>query len=139
MAQTIRREIMRVTHYQKPVIQFVMLSTLITLLLALCVGYFYYDTIYQETVDFGNIASDKILTLKTIILAILFVIPLAFYFITIRAYKVSNRLLGCFERILKELDDVAEGKQKKHIHVRPDDELAGDLLKKINAIIDRLP
>jgi hypothetical protein len=63
-------------------------------------------------------------------LLILFILILAWI------YQVSRDLVGAFERIIRELDDVIAGKGKRKIQARPKDTLANDLLKRINVLIE---
>lgn len=51
------------------------------------------------------------------------------------AYVLSNNLVGAFERIFRELDEVIGGKAKHDIKARQGDKLANELLKRINVII----
>src|SRR3989338_6273801 len=50
------------------------------------------------------------------------------------AFQVSKNLVGAFERVVNELDAVIEGRSKKHIHARSKDDLANELLKRINTL-----
>ena len=52
------------------------------------------------------------------------------------SFSVSLNLVGAFERIINELDDVISGKSNKPIHARPTDDLANELLKRINVLIE---
>jgi hypothetical protein len=53
-------------------------------------------------------------------------------------FILSSRLVGPFERIIRELDEVIEHKKKKKIVARTKDELANQILKRINVLIDQL-
>jgi hypothetical protein len=50
------------------------------------------------------------------------------------AFKIAHELLGAFNRIIKELDEVIEGRRTKSISARPEDGLAQELLKRINVL-----
>ena len=52
---------------------------------------------------------------------------------------VSMNLVGAFERVLRELDEVIEGKRKSGINVRKNDGLAKELLDRVNTIIGKIP
>ncbi len=52
-------------------------------------------------------------------------------------FFVSNRILGPSVRILKELDDILSGKRQDPLGTRPGDEFFEELLKRINALIQR--
>ena len=55
------------------------------------------------------------------------------------SFSISLQLVGAFERIIRELDDVIAGKTNKPLKARPKDELANELLKRINVFIANLP
>ena len=48
---------------------------------------------------------------------------------------MSNSIVGPYERVLRELDDVLSGQKKDHIGTRKNDELFGEMVKRINALI----
>ncbi len=68
----------------------------------------------------------------TIIFLLCFIILLSMIF----SFVISHRIVGPFGRIIKELDDVIEGKTKRLITSRPGDELAEDFLKRVNVLVD---
>jgi hypothetical protein len=53
------------------------------------------------------------------------------------SFSLSLHLVGAFERIIKELDEVIGGRSSKPLSARPKDELANELLKRINVLIER--
>ncbi len=59
-------------------------------------------------------------------------------FIIFWTYFMSNRIVGPFDRITRELDEVVEGKRKAAITTRDGDEMFDQLLKRINSVIERL-
>ena len=79
---------------------------------------------------------DKIKGMTTAVFAI---ISMTFLAVIVWAYDVSSRLVGAFERILRELDEIIAGKGKHHIKARKDDLLANTLLERVNKLIDKLP
>ncbi len=52
-------------------------------------------------------------------------------------FYVSNRILGPSNRILQELDDILSGKRQDPLGTRQGDDLFEELLKRINALIQR--
>ncbi len=54
------------------------------------------------------------------------------------AHAVSCRLLGAFQRILDELDLIIRGRLRRTLKVRPKDELALALLKRINFLLENV-
>ncbi len=55
------------------------------------------------------------------------------------AYSVSNDIVGPFSRIIQELDMVIDGGARQPITVRQRDELAQQLLKRVNVLVKNLP
>lgn len=52
------------------------------------------------------------------------------------SFIISHHIVGPFGRIIKELDDVIDGRTDKKITSRPGDDLAKELLKRVNFLID---
>lgn len=48
----------------------------------------------------------------------------------------SNKIIGPYSRILKELDEVLDGKRLEVLHVRKGDTLFDELLKRVNKLIE---
>ncbi len=55
------------------------------------------------------------------------------------AYAVSNNVVGPFDRIIHELDKVIDEGARHPITVRQRDELAQELLKRVNVLVKNLP
>ena len=55
------------------------------------------------------------------------------------SYYFSNQLVGPYNRIIRELDDVVSGKSKKPIILRKDDDMFAELFKRVNQLIEKLP
>ena len=135
MTEAIKQRLfLRTNRFQRPVINLVTYSSLITIaILAICVSYLYYD-MTNAIID----STAEVPTVKMSVILILMVLPLIFLVIIVLVYNVTNRLVGAFERILSELDDILAGKGKKHIHARKGDVLAEELLRRINTLIDKI-
>ena len=57
------------------------------------------------------------------------------FFIFLWMYKVIQQMVGPFVRIIRELDEIIEGKRKSLLTVRQDDEMFAELLSRINKLI----
>lgn len=66
----------------------------------------------------------------------IFVLAVIFIIILIWAYRVSANLVGAFERVLTELDEVIAGRTQRKIKARAKDDLANALLHRINHLIE---
>ena len=54
------------------------------------------------------------------------------------AYVASRNVLGAIDRLLKELDEMADGRrERKPLSVRAKDTLAHELVKRVNKLIER--
>lgn len=73
---------------------------------------------------------------KKITIILLATAPIAIAIILFFAYKITHTLLGPFDRILEELDELSEGKKKGPIVVRKTDKF-WPLAEKINRLISK--
>ena len=63
--------------------------------------------------------------------------PITILAILLAAHKITHRIVGPFDRIVRELGECAEGKKKSHITVRKGDKFQ-PLTDKINKLLDKL-
>lgn len=68
--------------------------------------------------------------------AIVFVLCLLVLLSVMSAFVISHHIVGPFGRIMKELDDIIDGKSQRKITSRPGDDLARDLLQRVNVLVD---
>ncbi len=54
----------------------------------------------------------------------------------IMSFVISHNMVGGFERIIRELDDIIAGRSKKSIASRSSDDLIEDLLKRVNVLVE---
>ncbi len=133
----IRSMFMHTNKYQRRIIALTFIPSLILcILLTLFIFYFHRELInmilYSSTPpSIQFIRKWGIITLITL---------WAFFIsVIIWAFRVSNNLVGAFERILRELDEMIAGREYKRLRARSDDDLANELLKRINALLQNPP
>lgn len=51
------------------------------------------------------------------------------------AYGISNKVLGPYDRIIRDLDKIVDGRSRKDLYVRPGDEMFEELVTRINVLI----
>ena len=128
-----KRNLFRLNRFQKPIVDLILFPFLLIFsILFLNIALFYYEIKKQVYPDFLDV---HVLSERFIAAAV--VLWLTSLFVIVWAHRASNRVVGPFERILRELDEVIEKKLKKHITARQGDDLAAELLKRINILIDR--
>ncbi len=76
-------------------------------------------------------------TIKSAILIALPVTALAIVISCLYAFYLTNKILGPYERIIRELDEVLATNDRREVTVRCGDEMFSELLKRINALITR--
>ena len=134
MTDVVKRSIFRANKFQRPILNLIVtLAMLMLAMMVICIAFLYFDVataIYYPERSVG--------TVKGTIIVSLMVLPLILFLGIFWAYSISNRLIGPFERVIRELDEVISQNKKRHISARPGDELAGELLKRINTLIDRM-
>jgi len=99
--------------------------------------YLIFNITAEQMVIPEAIAYNLLPAAKRVIVILLFAAPLCIAAILIFAYNISHRIIGPFDRIVKELGECVEGKKKNHILVRKNDKFK-PLVDKINKLLDRL-
>ena len=89
--------------------------------------------------DAKEIFSIKMDFIKALMPWAVILISFLLIFIAVLGFQISNRILGGSERIIRELDKILDGQSKNPITLRKGDELLAELLKRINALIERIP
>ncbi len=128
-----RNLILRLNKYQHLIIYPVLIACLGGALSSiLCLLFAYYP---DSFLVFKNIPLSEV---RYHIPKILMVTNAIMIIVIFWTYYMSNKLVGPFERIVKHLDDIAEGKTKEPLGIRKGDEMFEELTKRINSIIKRL-
>lgn len=83
----------------------------------------------------ANFMRNNIDLQKIIIIMAAMVIMCSIFALFYWAYKIINKVLGPYERILCELDKVVEGRSSKVLIVRDGDEMFAELIERINILI----
>ena len=149
MAERYQRNLfVHVNKYQRIIIFSVMFPSILSLLIALA-SLYYIRYVAGHLVFFSNIDinhTDMFIPWfmdmqRSLAMCswVLLGVGLILLGIIVWSFKVSNQLVGPYERVVKELDEVLTGKNKKPIVLRNKDEMFSDLVKRINELISRLP
>ncbi len=138
MTQTNRRtKNFYMNKYQRQIIVLAFYPTLVTCISILILAKLFYKQLVNIIVYNSTASSIHFInqwgSLTTFIVWCLFVLVL------IWGYSISQKMVGAFIRVLRELDTIIEGGERKHIAVRQKDDLASELLQRINILIDNLP
>jgi len=130
-----RKKILNTNKYQRQIISVAFLPTMvITFFMSFMIIYVYNQLI--NAILQGSEVTVVELANQWMSIA-LFSLFSVFLLLMIWVYYVSRHLVGAFERILRELDDVIDRKRSTPIRARGKDDLANDLLKRINVLIQR--
>jgi len=97
-----------------------------------------YNIFYQYLVDLSIYGSSRQVAafskeLMTFLILALWGFLLLFYIWT---RLVASNMLGAFERLLRELDEINESRTKKRLICRKNDTLAYHLIKRLNTLMD---
>ena len=135
MPENYKRQILfRTNQFQRPIINVVIASALVTIIvITLCISYVYNGMVDEIMNPTTNVPTEELL-----ILIVLMCMPVIFSSIVLWTYRITNEMVGAFERLLRELDQIITSKKKEHLVVRKRDVLAGELIKRINILIDRM-
>ncbi len=132
-----RKKFFYLNKYQKQIIALVLIPTLILcILISVFITYFHKEIINFVLYTTNPPSPEFLNRWGNIILIVLWIYLI---FVILWVENVSRKLVGAFGRILRELDEIIAGKEQKSIKARKDDELANELLKRINKLIEMLP
>jgi len=113
------------------------------LLVCVCLVYFDYlifrhPLLLHPEYYLPPIEDQQFLVIKKTMILLTVLISTSLLFLVYWAYVVSNRILGPYERILRELDKMIEEKKGRPLKVRSQDEMFGELLQRINKLMASL-
>ena len=129
-----RKLFLNINRFQRPILYLTVAATFVTVvILAISVSFLSYDI-----ADMIIHSTKEIPTTKLAVSFVLMILPLSYLAIIYFSLRISNKLVGSMERILKELDEIIEKREKKHLTVRKGDDLVQELLKRINTLIDKM-
>lgn len=128
-----RKQYFSITRYQWPILTVAIVPAFISCsLLTAFVVYFHGELIdalhYHSAVQTVKVINQWGLT-------ILIVIWVVFITICVWAQTTSSNLVGAFERIFRELDEIIEGKKFHELKARDNDVLVNELLSRVNKMI----
>jgi len=90
-------------------------------------------------VDINNfLHSFPFRTLKICIIVAFPIVSIMLLLVCLHLYRLTSRIFGPYDRVVKEMDVLLQTGQKKEITARKGDEMFKELLKRINALIGRL-
>lgn len=136
MSSKIKRERYKVSSkFHNKIMAWVLLPSFFTIILAaMLIVLIHNDLINSVLLLEPAAAADFINEWRTLILSFL---TLIFIFIVMGAFRVTNQYAGPLERVIREMDEMIETNTTKDLSVRPDDDLAGELVKRINHFIKK--
>ena len=134
MAQKFKRNlILHVNKYQKQILYPVFLACAFSSILTI----FCFVFILVRMTNARTIGPILMSDLQNFMPWLMLIIAYTILFIVFWTYYISNKIVGPHERILRELDEVIEGKRPGPIATRQGDEMFEQLLKRINALIEK--
>lgn len=125
-----RNLVLHLNKYQKLIIYPVLVACLAGALSSiLCLLFAYYPD------DFPIFKSIQLGEVRYYIPKILMIVNGILVLVIFWTYYISSKLVGPFGRVIKHLDEIAEGKSKAPLGTRKGDEMFAEIVKRINSII----
>lgn len=106
------------------------------LLITICLYFLIFNITSLEIGIPEFIAYNIIPAAQRVTVILLITAPLTIILILIAAYKISHRIVGPFDRIIRELDEHLAGARKGHVILRKFDKF-WPLVERINKLLDR--
>ena len=135
MPNPTKRKKFHMTRYEQSIIRGIFILPMsFCMLFTVMIGIFHNEVIEVITKGSTNLTANYLSQTLTYIVITLW----GFFFLSyVLARITSNNMLGAFERILRDLDEMNDTGVKKHLHCRKNDILAGELIRRINTFIDK--
>ncbi|HSV43450.1 MAG TPA: hypothetical protein VLJ10_02755 [Candidatus Bathyarchaeia archaeon] len=131
---TIKRNIfLHLNQFQKHILLYILsLGSISLILILLFLAYLH--------ADYNNFFhAFEFYIIKRCILFSLPIIAGLILFVCLYSYRMTNRIFGPYNRVVKELDDLLSSCEKRQLKVRQGDAMFDDLVQRINKLIERLP
>lgn len=117
---------------------------LIMVLIQIMLGVLFYLSINETTIllkQFNSktiIYQQSLVKYKNFLPIFIAAISLLVFSLAFWTLYISNKILGPHERIIRELDEMIEGKrEKKALYARPNDKMFEELLYRVNILIEK--
>ncbi len=107
------------------------------LLVTLCLYYLIFNSLSQELGIPEGISHYVIPSAKRVSFILLMTAPITIAAILFAAYKMTHKMLGHYDRVLRELDEVLQGKKNTPIVIRKKDAFV-PLIDRVNKLIEKL-
>ena len=133
--KTNRKFILNISNYQKHIIYPILAFCWIAgIMVYLCLEFIVTININP---NIAKMFSFDTVQIQQAIPYFLMIIIVMLIFIILWAYYKTNKIIGPHDRIIRELDEIIVGKRKSPLTVRHDDDMFGELLERINTIIEK--
>ena len=137
MSDKHRGKVIFANRMHKDIILLVLLASLAPTMLVTISLYFLIFGITASQIGIPeSIAYNIIPAAKRVVLILSIAMPVLITTILFFAYKISHMILGPFDRIVRELDELVTDKKNSHIFVRESDKF-WPLVNNINRLIDK--
>ncbi len=133
--KTNRKFILNISNYQKHIIYPILAFCFIAgIMVYLCLEFIITININP---NIAKMFSFDTVQIQQAIPYFLMIIIVMLIFIILWAYYKTNKIIGPHDRIIRELDEIIVGKRKGPLTVRQGDDMFGELLERINTIIEK--
>ncbi|MBU4311698.1 MAG: hypothetical protein KJ706_03140 [Candidatus Omnitrophica bacterium] len=123
---------------QKEIFLVVLLAALVPAgVVAISLYYLIFGVTAQEIAIPEVIAYNIIPASKRVTAILLFAAPMSILAILLSAYKISHRMVGPFDRVVREIDEYLKGNKQNHIVLRKGDKFR-PLVDRVNRLIDKV-
>ncbi len=132
-----RRALLHTTKHQRQIIRLSVVPSTIFCVVMYFLLHAFQNEVGEAIYTASDVASIKFVSEWAFALLSMVLLYLGCGFLW--AYAVSTDVVGPFDRIIRELDEVIDGGARQPITVRQRDEFAQELLKRVNVLVKNLP
>lgn len=138
MSEKNRRKMAFANKLHKQIFLAIFLAAFLTAAIVSIVLYYLIFGVTAQQFGIPEVIAYNIIPASQKVTAILLLTaPLSILITLILAYKVSHKIIGPFDRVVRELDECVEGRKQDHISVREGDKFQ-PLVDRINKLLDRV-
>ncbi len=131
-----RRALLHTTKHQRQIIRLSLVPSTIFCVVMYFLLHAFQNDLGEAIYTASDVASIKFVSEWAFALLSILLLYLGCGFLW--AYAVSNTVVGPFDRIIRQLDEIIDG-ARQPVTVRDRDELAQQLLKRVNVLVKNLP
>ncbi|MFC1632250.1 hypothetical protein ACFL1I_06470 [Candidatus Omnitrophota bacterium] len=132
-----RKQIFSNTMHRELFLLFFSACVIPALIAVIAIVYLIFDIMAEQLMFPEAVTYNIGPVVQKVLMVFMVAVPLSIVLMLIFALNITHKIVGPFDRIVRELSDYADGKKKDQIRIREGDKFF-PLVNKVNILIERL-